>query len=1461
MAVPLLPGLLTSATRLVKPVTDTLGSVVGSVLGPAGGAMAGRRISTNGGRTHIEVQGVHRPGNEDAIEALRQRLSALEGVTEVEINGHWGRATMTHDPEVTSIGDLLDVVTAVEREWELDQQGQAPASARHPANTGPAIRELTAFGISLAGAGFAVVSRTVPGRLPPLWPALLSLMDSSPRVRGAIEGQLGRPLTDAVFAVGGATGQALARNPLGLLTTATHRLLQHREVLARQQAWHRWENAAAGRPGMYEAEALTSPPRPAALPAGPVERLSDSGAAAALAGFGAVLAVTRNSERATAILLAGNPRTATLGREAFASQLDTHFSGAGMLVLEPDALRRLDRVDTVVLDVPVLLTGKYIVDNVVALTKTSGEAELSQHARELLDVRKPKARRERGDWALVPVGDGSPARLRRRAKELSSSDAVVLELRHGNRTAALVEAVPEIDPTAEALIGAARQAGPALLAGSDPELRDRLPADGQVSGGDRLADEVRQLQTEGRVVAVVSRQRPALLAADIGLALPDHDGAVPWGAHLVCRDPGQAALLLSAAAPARQTSRDVARVSLGGSVLAAVLGGFGPAQGATARASVPIHIGAVLAMGVGLWRGVTVGTWPAPQPIDRTPWHEMSPRAVLARLSSSRRGLTESESARRHAGNGETVETGETGLLRASADELANPLTPALAAGAGISASLGSILDAVLIAGVLALNGLIGGAQRVGANRELRRLLDTHSAPVRLRREGTVCEAQAGDLAPGDVIELRAGDAVPADGRLLEATGLEVDESSLTGESQLVTKTARATTAGEVADRLSMVYQGTVVASGHAVAVVVATGERTEAGRSARTAEEAPKTGVEARLRTLAGRTLPIAIGAGAVLMGVDLLRGRGLGQALGQSVGLAVAAVPEGLPFVATVAELASARRLSHQGVLVRSANTIEALGRVGVLCFDKTGTLTEGRIGLRRVSDGAVEAKIADLTPALEAVLAAAVRASPWQEGEGGVPHPTDRAVLDGARELGVTAHYGVEGLEWVTEIAFEPARGYHATLMRHADGFLLSAKGAPEIMLDRCVRWQRPDGYHPFDADALRQVEGQIERLTGHGYRVLAVAERSASNRSELDDERVQRLDFRGLLALADRVRPTAAAAVDKLRQAGVDVVMVTGDHPGTAAAIGAELDMINGRRVLTGAELESLDEQELAAVLPEIGVFARVSPAQKAHLVRQLRNAGRIVAMTGDGANDAPAIRLAHVGIALGSRATPAAREAADLVVTDDRIETITAALLEGRAMWSSVRDSVGILLGGNLGEIAFTLVSGLFGTTDTLNARQLLLVNLLTDVLPAMAVAVRPPPHVTAEELLAEGPEASLGKTLLRDVYRRAAVTAGSATVGWLLARPASTPRQASTTALVALVGGQLAQTIAVRGRTPLVVGAGLGSLALLAMVVQVPGLSQFFGCSPLLPHQWAIATGATGAAAAAELMWRARPQK
>ncbi|MTD54713.1 cation-translocating P-type ATPase [Amycolatopsis pithecellobii] len=1440
----LVSALHRATTKILSPVLDGLTSLAG-LPGP-------RRVWAQDDRLHVEVSGIHQPGTEDAAEMLRRRLLDLPGVRRVEINGHLGRALVVHDADVTDRRAVLATIAEAERRAPLAGHGRAPASATHPGNPGPGLLDVVAFGLNLAGAGYTAAGSLLP--VPGLrsrWPTISTMVDSTPRLRKVVESALGRPATDAVLAFTGVAGQIATRRPFGLLTDAGYRLLLSGEALGRQQAWRQWERATATHAGAHEAGAMDYRGRPVPLPDGPVEKVATTSAALAVAAYAGVRVTARGAERANAVLTAGVPRAAKVGREGFASRLARDFSRAGSLIFEPDAVRRLDRVDATVLDPALLLTGRYEIDAVEPVDDQVDAAELSRRAHDLVDRRHPYRGREHDEWAVAPVDLSSPGELGRRAREMSGRRAMVLVVSHAAVPAGLMRVLPELDPLAEALVEAARDAGTVALGAPDPELAGQLRIAKPAPEGS-LVDRVADLQTEGRVVAVLTRDRAALALADLGISLRGRSGSVPWGADVVCPDAGQACLLLSAVPMARRTSRDSARLSVAGSAAGALLGGFGPATGAAGRASFPVHLTAVMSLATGAWHAVTLAARPAPVPVDRTPWHAMSRRAVLTTLSTTWAGLPDPEAARRHGRTPDTPDIAEEGLARASLEELANPLTPALAAGAGISASIGSLGDALLIAGVLALNGLIGGAERVGASRELRHLLTASTTRARVRRREGAREVLAGDLATGDVVELQAGDVVPADCRLLDAPGLEVDESSLTGESQLVTKSIRATAATEIADRSSMIYQGTVVAAGRAVAVVVATGAHTEAGRSAQANGERPETGVQTRLSVLAGRTLPIAIGAGIALMAVNLLRGRSIGQASGPAVSLAVAAVPEGLPFVATVAELASARRLAHQGVLVHSASTIEALGRVDILCFDKTGTLTAGHIALRRVSDGIRDERVEDLGNPLRRVLAAAMRASPWHEGAATVPHPTDRAVLDGGQAGGVTPQEAMGELTGVADIAFEPARGYHAALARHRDGLLLSVKGAPEVLLPRCTSWQE----RPLDDDARKRVEAEIERLARGGYRVLAVGERAASDRAELDDDRIHDLELCGFVALADPVRPTAAAAVSQLRDAGVNVVMVTGDHPSTAAAIGAELDMINGRRVLTGAELERLPDEELPGVLADVAVFARVSPAQKARLVRQLRKAGRVVAMTGDGANDAPAIRLAHVGIALGRRATPAAREAADLVVVDDRIETITTALVEGRAMWSSVRDAVGILLGGNLGEILFTVIAGVASTRDALNARQLLLINLLTDVLPAMAVAVRPPVGTTTEALVAEGPEASLGGVLLRDVYRRAAITAGAATAGWLLARPLSTPAQASTTALVALVGGQLTQTVAIRGRTPLVVAATAGSLAALVAVVQIPGLSHFFGCRPLLPHQWAVAAGAAAAAGTAELLHR-----
>jgi cation-transporting ATPase I len=354
--------------------------------------------------------------------------------------------------------------------------------------------------------------------------------------------------------------------------------------------------------------------------------------------------------------------------------------------------------------------------------------------------------------------------------------------------------------------------------------------------------------------------------------------------------------------------------------------------------------------------------------------------------------------------------------------------------------------------------------------------------------------------------------------------------------------------------------------------------------------------------------------------------------------------------------------------------------------------------------------------------------------------------------------------------------------------------------------------------------------------------------------VSDADVGGLTFLGLLALSDPVRPSAALAVVGLQRAGVDVVMVTGDHASTAESVAVELGLLNGHQVMTGAELAGLSDPELDRALPDVAVFARVAPADKVRIVAAFRRAGRTVAMTGDGANDAPAIRLADVGIALGQHSTTAARMAADVVITDDRIETVLDAVTEGRGMWASVREAVAVLVGGNAGEVLFTSLTSVLAGRVPLSTRQLLLVNLMTDVVPSMAIAVQPPRRRSPEQLRAEGPDRSLSGAMYQAIAERAVTTAAGAGTAWAISSVTGRRRRANTVALAALVGTQLGQTIVAGNGNPLVLVASLGSAGLLAAIVETPGVSQFFGCTPIGPVGWATALTSSAAATGASML-------
>ncbi|MGW0732440.1 HAD-IC family P-type ATPase [Streptomyces sp. NPDC002851] len=1416
-----------------------------------------------------------------------------------EVNGALGSVFVGCEPAGVDLELIVRIVaeaeaeTAAEAADEEAARGErtseagvgavrTPRPAGFPGGPEAQVGAAVQLGGSVAAFGVAVLGRVARIRgLPPVVPALVQLAEGTPRLRDAAARRVGAAAAETGWATANLITTTLTFRPLGPVVAGFLAAARYAEVKARRLAWQDWEQRLGGREGAYRHDAAPVQERPVPLPPGPAERYANAAVPTALVGYGLTGVVTRSHDRALAWMIAGIPRGPWHGLESFAAAVGQAASSRGALVLRPEALRRLDRIDTVVLDARVLATGAWTVGTVLPLAPPGDHPggvpivdEIHAAIHELVDSADPSQPQERAGWALRPLADGRdaeaalPEEAAATAAEWAEEGMRVLLVVREDRPVAVAGLVPQLHPLAEQLVQAARGCGRVVLAGGQAGLHRRLGLDEAVpTGGTRTVALVRSLQQEGRGVAVVAtRARRALVQADVGIGLAGGRRRVPWDAD-VAAPPDVVHLLLTAVREARKLSRLCVRLDVACGFVGTTVALMVPRRDAWARARLVTDSGTLAGLAAGFWAGWRLRSRPAPAAVERTPWHAMTARQVMTRLGTSSRGLDDAEAARRRQVDGHDRKTGAVTLIGRVTEELANPLTPVLAVGGGISAALGSVLDAVLIGGVLGVDALVGGAQRLSADRAADRLVEATSARARLRRAGRpgATETPADRLVKGDVIELRAGDAVPADCRLIEATGLEVDESSLTGESQLVPKTPAPTAAQAVADRRSMLYQGTTVAAGNALAVVVATGTATEAGSAAEAvpADGPPQSGVERRLNALGRWFLPLSIASGVVLFLAEFARRRPLGAALSSAVSLCVAAVPEGLPFVATVAELAAARRLSTRNTLVRSATTIEALGRTDVLCFDKTGTLTEGRISLQQVSDGRDRRPLDALTPRLRRVVATAALAAPAGPASA-LTHPTDRAIAAGAERAGALPVLVVpetaDGWQRLAELPFEPGRGYHAVLGRAVEQTRLVVKGAPEVVLARCDRIRQNDSTMPFTADLRDAIDREIDRHARRGLRVLVVAERTlpehvAQRSPALGDTDVEGLCLLGLLGLADPVRATAAESVRRLAAAGVRIVMLTGDHPSTAAAIAGELQPDEELRMMTGPELDALDDAALAERLSQVAVFARVTPAHKVRIVTALRAADRVVAVTGDGANDAPAIRMSDVGIAIGSRATPAARAAADVVVADDRIETIVDAIVEGRAMWASVRKALGILLGGNLGEIAFVLATSLLTGRSALNARQLLLVNLLTDMLPAMAIAARPPAG-RAGKLLAEGPEASLGRALTQHIRLRAVLTASAAGSAWIVARATGTRARADTVSLVALVASQLLQTLSDAGRDPMVAVAVAGSLATLGLIVAVPGLSHFFGSRPLGPGGWTIALTAAAGSVLLPAAWQ-----
>jgi cation-transporting ATPase I len=1291
----------------------------------------------------------------------------------------------------------------------------------------------------LAGLSFRLVP-FVPRRLGTNLYGLLFAISQIERLRRPFDERLGRQRADFLLHIAMAGAQGLSQRPLSSLVDLSEKLVSLRELRERKALWERWSPALTAHDEGVPLATLPEP-RPLDVPKGALERYTDRAWMIALGTFGLSAVTTRSPSRAIAAGFAALPVPARLGRELFTAELGRVFAKHHMLVLSPTALRRLDRVDCLVVTADLVSRQKFFVGDVFALRGLSRAQALAE-ARQLFAADRPLRVQSGENFTLGPahlLARSDDAELEVEMAERAQRGALVLALTQHDRVVGLVEV--QIAPEAgigESLAAARKLGMQIVLASDDMSVAESMHPDDVIGLQRGLVEGIRRLQGEGRTVCFVGRgPSRAYAAADFGVALCERSRQTPWGAHLLCPDdPGVVATVVEACSVARGVSLQSVRLAMGAAAVGTLASAGGRTPLAARRVLFVVNVASLAAMLNAVRRTAHVDG-STRKPVDPTPWHALDARGVLTRLGSSDQGLPEPKTVRSR----DRVRdfSGWIELGRAVQKELMSPLSPLLAVGAGISAVVGSKADAGIVAGVGGLNALIGGYQRFKTERAISSLVEHAETRVHVRRAGRVRVCPASELRRGDLVIFHQGDTVPADCRILEAHSLEVDASALTGESLPVLKSAAPSFAESVADTSSMLWGGTTIAAGRATAVVVATGDDTVMRRGALVTPDEARGGVEARLRALMRLTGPVAMTAGAALVGTGLLRGRRVDDLVSTGVGLAVAAVPEGLPVLATVSQLAAAERLSRRGALVKNPRAIEALGRVDVLCLDKTGTLTEGRIELASVHDGERLEAVSQLTGARRDVLRMVALSVAHDRGLS--VDPMDAEIVRAAR-LALSAEFD-RGFVRLAEHAFESGRGFEAVLGRGEEGLRIFVKGAPEQLLARASAVALSGDLLPI-ARGRQIFFQQLERLTADGLRVIALGERvvseaeleGSSPRALLDDPRD--LIVRGLVAFRDPVRPSAQPAIEGLARAGVRVVMITGDHPNTAHSIAREVGLVKNLGILHGAQISHMTEAQLERAAAKTAVFARVTPAQKVRVVRALQRSGHVVGMVGDGANDAPAMRVADAGIAVGANSTEAARAAADIVLADARIDSLVDAVVEGRAMWNAVRDAVSILVGGNLGEIAFTVAIGALLGRAPLNPRQLLLVNFLTDIAPSMAIALRPPSVSDLSALRDAGPDASLGAPLDREIIARAITTSFGAGSAWTLARLSGGQARARTVGLVGLVGTQLGQTLLKGGHSRSVLWTSLGSFAALGIIIQTPGLSQLFGCTPLGPIAW-----------------------
>lgn len=879
-------------------------------------------------------------------------------------------------------------------------------------------------------------------------------------------------------------------------------------------------------------------------------------------------------------------------------------------------------------------------------------------------------------------------------------------------------------------------------------------------------------------------------------------------------------------------------------------------------------------------------------------WHTLSAQEVLTKLNSAENGLTQAMVADRHTryGYNELIERGIKSPWAILWEQLTALMVVILIIAAVISGVLGDYKDAIAIMAIVILNAILGFTQEYRAEKAMAALRKMAVPVVKVRRDGHVAEISARDLVPGDVVLLEAGGFVPADSRLLESVNLRVQEAALTGESEPVEKHVDPLAQDDLplGDRLNMIYMGTTITYGRGIAIVTSTGMNTELGRIAEMIQsvEREPTPLQRRLEQL-GRGLALAaIVIVGVVFGLGLLRGEDVRLMFLTAIGMAVAAVPEGLPAVVTIALALGAQRMLKRRALIRKLPAVETLGSVDTICSDKTGTLTENRMTvtildvlghtqsvetLLHKKDYAVldaETKPAEKPHVRSLGLllkAASLCNDAVLEHEGNrisaVGDPTEGALIIAAAQLGMDKDDLDQRWPRVAETPFSSERKRMSTVHRVAitvdqtdapwrdTPYVIFCKGAVDVMLDITAQVWSGDQAIPLDDNLRQRILNANQSLAGDGQRVLGVAFRPLEKLPEkADEENMERdLIFIGLIGMIDPPRPEVKTSVQTCRTAGIRPVMITGDHPLTAQYIARELGIDTDGKVITGQELNRMTEEELKAVVESVSVYARVSPEHKLRIVQALQDKGHIVSMTGDGVNDAPALKKADIGVAMGITGTDVSKEASDMVLMDDNFATIVAAVEEGRIIYDNIRKFIKYTMTSNSGEIWTMLVAPFLGMPLPLLPLQILWVNLVTDGLPGLALTVEPAerdimqrsPYHPKENIFGRG----MGRHILWVGLLMGLVSLAMGLWFWNAGNPAW-----QTMVFTTLTLSQMGHAMAIRsGKESLftsgllsnkpLLGAVLLTFALQMAVVYLPFLQEIFGTVALSLSELSVSLG------------------